>query len=149
MLKFTSVPVCRRDLPFDANMLELDGRSPTDSQPYLGMGTIVVKETICVTARAQRHFRHRDTMSRRKKISPRRHGEHQDLLGGEGWLERLSAFLPVSKFGVGSWQLLEDGCICNAKSLATPEPAWERNLRYPQRNLRALRALVVNFFSKK
>jgi hypothetical protein len=81
LLRFTSVPVCRRDLPFDANMLELDGRSPTDSQPYLGMGTIVVKETICVTARAQRHFRHRDTMSRRKKISPRRHGEHQDLQG--------------------------------------------------------------------
>jgi hypothetical protein len=46
-------------------MLELDGGSPTDSQPYLGMGIIVVKETILrigegtETIPPQRHRAHK------------------------------------------------------------------------------------------
>ena len=54
-----------------------------------------------------------------RRISPQRHGENQDLQGEKGLLERLSALLRARKFGLCSWQLLEDGRICNSKSLAT------------------------------
>src|SRR6266436_7025462 len=70
---------------------------------------ITLKLRILHTARPSKSVRRG---SRRKKISPQRHREHQICKGEEGLLERLSAFFRV-------WKLLEDGCIATRRDART------------------------------